>query len=356
MAVQLEHDPALVQAPEPVLEVIDLVTEIRSARGTVRPVNRVNLRVFPGQAVGLVGESGSGKSMTAFSIMRLFPTRAARVVEGQVRLQGRDLARLPEEELRRVRGRQIGMVFQDPSAYLNPVLTVGAQIAEQLRAHGWPGDVEERVAYLLRQVGLRPEVARRYPHELSGGMRQRVCIASAIACDPPLVLADEPTTALDVTVQAQILQLLAHLQRERRMGLLLITHDFGIVAELCDYVYIMYAAEIVEEGPVEEVFERPRHPYTQGLLEGMLSVTRRDRVRVTIPGSVPDLVQPPSGCRFHPRCARAMPQCRTAPPPRVQVGACRTACWLYQSEQGLDGAATGVGGNHDRTSDGIQAG
>jgi len=356
VAVQLEQGPAPLAA-EPVLEVIDLVTEIRTMRGPVRPVNRVSLRVAPGQAVGLVGESGSGKSMTAFSIMRLFPTPAARVVEGRVLLQGRDLTPLPEAELRRVRGSRMGMVFQDPSAYLNPVLTVGAQIAEQLRAHRWPGPVEERVAHLLRQVGLRPEVARRYPHELSGGMRQRVSIASAIACDPPLVLADEPTTALDVTVQAQILQLLARLQRERQMGLLLITHDFGIVAELCDYVYIMYAAEIVEEGPVEEVFDRPRHPYTQGLLAGMLSVTRRDRVRVTIPGSVPDLAQPPAGCRFHPRCARAMPQCRTAAPPRVTVGASRTACWLYDPGHGHDQPDPGQGGSHAETSiDGNPAG
>ena len=343
MAVQLESGPVPAQAADPILEVIDLVTEIRSVRGLVRPVNGVSLRVAPGQAVGLVGESGSGKSMTAFSIMRLFPTPAARVAGGQVLLQGRDLTRLSEAELRQVRGRLMGMIFQDPSAYLNPVITVGAQIKEQLQAHNWSGDLDERIAYLLRQVGLRPEVARRYPHELSGGMRQRVAIASAIACDPPLVLADEPTTALDVTVQAQILQLLARLQRERGMGLLLITHDFGIVAELCDYVYIMYAAEIVEEGPVEEVFDNPRHPYTQGLLAGMLSVTRRDRVRVTIPGSVPDLAHPPSGCRFHPRCARAMPHCRTSPPPRVTVGASRTACWLYQAADGLEQEA-GPGG------------
>lgn len=320
------ENPALTDA---VLEIRDLVTEIRSARGLVWPVDGVSLRMHRGQAVGLVGESGSGKSMTAFSIIRLFPTPAARIVGGRIQLQGREIQGLPEVQMRRIRGREVGMVFQDPSSYLNPVLPVGLQIREQLVAHGQGRNAELRIASLLHQVNLSADVARRYPHELSGGMRQRVCIASAIACNPVLLVADEPTTALDVTVQAQILELLVRLQKELGMALLLITHDLGIVAEICDYVYVMYAGRIVEEGPVVEVFEQPRHPYTQGLLQAVLNLHEPRRARVTIPGTVPDLVNMPAGCRFHPRCPAAMSCCREAVPPTIRLGTVNTACWLY---------------------------
>ena len=328
-------------ADAPVLELVDVVTEIRGVRGLVRPVDGVSLSVHPGQVVGLVGESGSGKSMTAFSVMRLFPTKAASVTAGEIRLRGRDgtardLRTLGPEAMRAVRGREVGMIFQDPASYLNPVLTVGRQLEQQLHAHGLGRGAEARIAELLTDVGLSPEVGRRYPHELSGGQCQRVGIASALACRPSLVVADEPTTALDVTIQAQVLRLMARLQREHGVAMLLITHDLGVVAEVCDHVYVMYAGRIVEEAPVEELFARPQHPYTQGLLAGVLDLVTPKPIRVSIEGSVPDLTRPPSGCRFHPRCPHAMPVCsREAPPllprPASEAGAStgHAACWLH---------------------------
>ena len=323
----------------PVLELRHVVTEIRSVRGLVRPVDDVSLTVHAGEVVGLVGESGSGKSMTAFSVMQLFPTKAARVTAGEMRLRGkdgvvRDLRALKPDALRAVRGNEIGMIFQDPASYLNPVLTVGRQLEQQLQAHGLGAGAEAHIAELLADVGLSPEVARRYPHELSGGQCQRVGIASALACRPALIVADEPTTALDVTIQAQVLRLLARLQREQAVALLLITHDLGVVAEVCDHVVVMYAGRIVESGPVEDVFARPRHPYTQGLLAGVLDLLEPKEIRVTIEGAVPDLARPPSGCRFHPRCPHALAVCAQQAPaawPRdaaaPEVGS--SACWLH---------------------------
>ena len=319
-------------AAETVLELRDLVTEIRSVRGLVRPVDGVSLRVRAGEVVGLVGESGSGKSMTAFSVMRLFPTKAARLVSGEVRLRGRDLTPLRHEEMRTVRGREVGMIFQDPASYLNPVLTVGRQLEQQLQAHAMGRGAEARIAELLQDVGLSPEFARRYPHELSGGQAQRVGIASALACRPALVIADEPTTALDVTIQAQVLRLMARLQREQGVAMLLITHDLGVVAEVCDHVYVMYAGHIVEEGPVEGLFAAPRHPYTQGLLSGVLDLIEPKPIEVAIRGSVPDLAHPPAGCRFHPRCPHVMDVCRTRVPPLFELGDARAACWLHDPE------------------------
>ncbi|MFO8150616.1 MAG: ABC transporter ATP-binding protein [Trueperaceae bacterium] len=335
----------------PVLELRDVVTEIRGVRGLVRPVDGVSLTVPAGQVVGLVGESGSGKSMTAFSVMRLFPTKAARVTGGEILLRGddgrlRDLRTLGPDAMRAVRGREVGMIFQDPASYLNPVLTVGRQLEQQLQAHALGHGADTRIAELLTDVGLSPEVARRYPHELSGGQSQRVGIASALACRPALVVADEPTTALDVTIQAQVLRLLARLQRDQGVAMLLITHDLGVVAEVCDHVYVMYAGRIVEEAPVEDLFARPSHPYTQGLLAGVLDLLEPKPIRVSIEGSVPDLVRPPSGCRFHPRCPHAMPMCeREAPPllPRDEGAALgHSACWLHDpAVVGADPASEG---------------
>ena len=313
-----------------VLELRDVTTEIRSLRGRVRPVEGVSLRVGAGEVVGLVGESGSGKSMTAFSVLQLFPTKAARVIGGEVLLAGRDLLRLRDDALRRVRGREVAMIFQDAASYLNPVLTVGAQLQQQLQAHSMAQDAQVRIAALLRDVGLTPEVAQRFPHELSGGQCQRVGIASALACHPALVIADEPTTALDVTIQAQVLRLLGRLQRERELALLLITHDLGVVAEVCDRVYVMYAGQIVEEAPVERLFAEPQHPYTQGLLAGVLDLLDPKPIQAAIQGSVPDLRAPPSGCRFHPRCPHALERCRVDAPPLVARDASRSACWLYE--------------------------
>ena len=340
----------------PVLQLVDLVTEIRGLRGLVRPVDGVSLEVQPGQVVGLVGESGSGKSMTAFSILRLFPTKAARVVAGEVRLRGangapRDLLRLGPEAMRSVRGGEVGMIFQDPASYLNPVLSVGRQLEQQLQAHGQGRDAAARIAQLLADVGLGAEVARRYPHELSGGQCQRVGIASALACQPALVVADEPTTALDVTIQAQVLRLMTRLQREQGVAMLLITHDLGVVAEVCDHVYVMYAGRIAEEAPVGDLFARPRHPYTQGLLAGVLDLITPKPIRVAIEGSVPDLARPPSGCRFHPRCPHAMAVCTSEVPPLLprdpaggvfavapEAGLGHSACWLHD-EARHEGAA-----------------
>jgi oligopeptide transport system ATP-binding protein len=309
-----------------------LTTRIETAQGTVVPVDDVSLRIPAGSALGLVGESGSGKSMTAFSIVRLFPTAAARVVSGRVLLDGVDLCAMDEVGLRRVRGRHIGMVFQDPSTYLNPVLTVGEQVAEAWAAHfGWKG-AWARAVQALEQVGL-PEpaqTARRFPHELSGGMRQRVIIAQAIVCQPQLLIADEPTTALDVTVQAQILDLLRHLRAQMGMTLLLITHDLGVVAEMCELVAVMYAGRIIEEGPAVRVFLAPQHPYTQGLLASAVTVHQAQSITRAMEGSVPDLRAPPPGCRFHPRCPHAMPICRAEVPPLLPVGpGHNAACWLH---------------------------
>ncbi|HEX2517053.1 MAG TPA: ABC transporter ATP-binding protein [Chloroflexota bacterium] len=336
----------LASGAPPLLEVRDLVTEIRGQEGAVRVVDGVSLSVGRGEVVGLVGESGCGKSMTAFSIMDLFPTPAAHVVGGQVWFEGEDLRRAGEGRRRRVRGARIGMVFQDPMSYLDPLMPVGRQIAESLREHGtgrggagrgaWSRlaggkqEVEARVTDLLKTMDLPDPagIARRYPHELSGGQRQRVLIAAALAMGPALLIADEPTTALDVTVQASILRLLLRLRAEMGLALLLITHDLGIVAEVCDRVYVMYAARVVETNAVEGLFARPRHPYTQGLLRGTLAVEAYAGELFSVPGTVPDLRRPPAGCRFHPRCPLAAGVCREHVPPlmaRAEGGS--DACW-----------------------------
>ncbi len=309
-----------------------LTTQIATSLGTVTPVDGVSFRVPAGGAVGLVGESGSGKSMTAFSIVRLFPTAVARVAGGRVLFDGRDLTLLSDAEMRLVRGRQIAMVFQDPATYLNPVLPVGEQVAEAWASHhGWDR-AWERAVEALGLVGLPDprETARRHPHELSGGMRQRAVIAQAIVCRPKLLIADEPTTALDVTIQAQILDLLRRLRAELGMALLLITHDLGVVAEMCETVAVMYAGRLVEIGPAEQVFASPGHPYTQGLLSSAISVQQTQQITRAMEGSVPDLREPPPGCRFHPRCPYVMPTCRVESPPMLASGAGQiAACWLH---------------------------
>ena len=306
------------------LEVEGLRTLIGRGPGAVRAVDGVSFRIRRGEAYALVGESGCGKSMTALSILGLVPRPAARIVEGSVRLDGTDLLRLPERELRAVRGRRIGMVFQEPQTALNPVLSVETQIGEALTRHlGLRGRARrERVLALLREVGI-PDPERRlreYPHQLSGGMKQRVVIAMAIACDPELVIADEPTTALDVTLQAQVLELLRRERERRGMALLLITHDLGVVAENADRVAVMYAGEIVEEAPRGRFFREPRHPYTQGLFEALPDRRKRARPLAAVPGTVPSLAAPPPGCRFAPRCALADARCRSETPGWTELG------------------------------------
>jgi oligopeptide/dipeptide ABC transporter ATP-binding protein len=327
--------------PEPLLEIEDLHTHIATPRGVVRAVDGVSLCVPRGGAVGLVGESGSGKSMTGFSVLRLFPTARARIVRGRIRLAGCDLLALDDEAMRRVRGGEIAMVFQDPATFLNPVLPVGRQVAEAYAMRGgWPR-ARERALEALALVGL-PDPDRlyhRFPHELSGGMRQRVVIAMATVCRPLLLIADEPTTALDVTIQAQILELLARLRRELGMALLLITHDLGIVAEVCETVAVMYAGRIVESGPADRVFAQPGHPYTQGLLASALSVEEVRPITRVMEGTVPDLAALPRGCRFHPRCPFVMDRCRTDDPPDLTLGPGHVAaCWLHDAAVAGGGA------------------
>lgn len=314
------------------LDVRDLSVAVHSRRGPVGLVDRVNLSVGRGQIVGLVGESGCGKSMTAAAIARLFPTTAAHITGGEVALEGTgDLTKLDDRQFRKVRGARIGMVFQDPSTYLDPLMTVGKQVREALQAHGYKGNHERRIVELLDLMGLpdADQLASRYPHELSGGQRQRVLIAAALAGEPDLLIADEPSTALDVTVQAEILMLLCELRDELGLSILMITHDLGVVAQMCDRVYVMYAGRVVEQRDVQEIFDDPRHPYTVGLLAGTLSPAVKDQELFSIPGRVPDPRAMPDGCRFNPRCPLAVTECREKEPPKQEVATGYSACWRY---------------------------
>jgi peptide/nickel transport system ATP-binding protein len=320
---------------EPILEISDLRTVVRISGRDVAAVQDVALTIAPGETVALVGESGSGKSVTSLSIMGLLPRRIGRVDTGQIAFRGksgevRDLARLDAESMRRIRGNDIAMVFQEPMTSLNPVYSVGEQIAEPIRIHTGRSHREAAAdaVKLLADVGIPdPERrARQFPHELSGGMRQRVTIAMALACDPALLIADEPTTALDVTIQAQILELLARLQSERGMGILFVTHNLGVVAEIADRVAVMYAGRIVETGTVADVFAHPRHPYTKGLLRSVprlgeaTALKRAGTPLPTVGGSVPSLANLPRGCSFAPRCSYAVDACAAAVPPLADVG------------------------------------
>ena len=312
------------------LEVHGLATAFEHEHGAARAVDGVSFTLEAGQVLGLVGESGCGKSVTALSLMRLVPP-PGRVVAGEVLLEGRELLALPEREMRRLRGPGMAMIFQEPMTSLNPVLRVGSQIAEAVRIHSGVGRraAWDRAVTLLGEVGI-PEPATRardYPHQLSGGMRQRVMIAMAISCSPKVLIADEPTTALDVTIQAEILDLLRTLRERHRMAVLLITHDLGVVAEQADAVAIMYAGHIVEYANVFEIFDRPLHPYTQALFRSMPSLGgRRERLEA-IGGQVPDPFHLPSGCAFRDRCPRAVAMCATAVPPLVEkVADHRAAC------------------------------
>lgn len=320
---------------EYLLEVQDLRTYFKVKAGRVRAVDGVSFNVRPGERVGLVGESGCGKSVTALSIMRLLPKPAGEYAGGSIMFEDEDLLNLPESAMRRVRGRKISMVFQDPMTCLNPTMSVGKQVGEALHIHlGLSSDkAKERAISLLEQVGI-PAAAERinsYPHQFSGGMRQRVMIAMALACNPRLLIADEPTTALDVTVQAQILELINAVCQEFRTAVILITHDLGVVAGMTDRVVVMYAGKVVETAPTEELFANPRHPYTLGLLA---SVPRLDEERPeqlkTIEGAPPDLLKPPPGCPFMPRCAYAHAICKTMPPLDPFAGNAQhlKACWI----------------------------
>ena len=309
-------------APTPLLEVRDLQTTFtlgRSAR--IKAVDGVSFSIQPGETLAIVGESGSGKSVTSLSIMQLLPKGVGQITRGQILLRGRDLVTLGEAEMRKVRGKEIGMIFQEPMTSLNPVHTLGRQIAEVIIEHQHlpRAKAHERAIEMLALVGI-PEPRKRadnFPHQMSGGMRQRAMIAMALSCQPSLLIADEPTTALDVTIQAQILELMKELQAQLGMAIIFITHDLGVVAEVADRVIVMYASQVVESGPVADIFERPRMPYTAGLLNSIPrlgSSAQRQRLE-TIPGQVPMLSRLPSGCRFRPRCAHAQPACGQSDPP-----------------------------------------
>jgi len=324
----------------PLLEVRDLRTHFATPEGVVRAVDGVSYDVREGEIVALVGESGCGKSVSALSIMRLIPRPSGRIVGGEVLFAGRDLLALDDEQMRRVRGREIAMVFQEPMTSLNPVLTIGRQLTETLEVHLGMGetDAERRAAELLGLVGI-PDAERRlpqYPHQFSGGMRQRIMIAMALACRPKLILADEPTTALDVTIQAQILELLRDLSQRFGVAMLIITHNLGVVARYADRVNVMYAGKVIERGTARQIYHDPRHPYTLGLLRSVprLDLPRKARLD-PIEGQPPDLVRLPPGCPFAPRCKFAIPRCAHDVPPLMPVGDDHlSACWVAESLAG----------------------
>ncbi len=317
----------------PILQVDNLRTFFRTDAGEARAVDGVSFHVDAGETLGIVGESGCGKTVTALSIMGLVPRPPGRILEGSsIRLNGEELVGAPERRLRQIRGSEISMVFQEPMTSLNPVYTVGEQVAEVLRAHRDLNKVEARARAvdLLDEVGI-PDPGRRFddfPHQLSGGMRQRVMIAMALSCEPSVLIADEPTTALDVTIQAQILRLLSRLTTDRAMAVMLVTHDLGVVAQTCDRMVVMYAGQVVESGSVASVFAEPRHPYTRGLLRSVPRPDRPERRLTPISGSVPSPTAWPPACRFQDRCPDAFGRCSAEAPVLVDDAAGRVRCWL----------------------------
>jgi oligopeptide transport system ATP-binding protein len=317
----------------PLLEVKDLRVEFNTADGVVKAVNGISYTIEEGEIVGIVGESGSGKSVGVLSLMRLIPEQVGRIVSGEVWFQGQDLLKLAPEKLRQVRGNEIAMIFQDPMTSLNPVLTIGKQIGESLKLHQGLDDnqAQKRAIELMDMVGL-PMAAQRihqYPHQLSGGLRQRVMIAMGLSCDPRLLIADEPTTALDVTIQAQILREIKRLQKELGMAVIWITHDLGVVAGLVEKVLVMYGGHIVERAQVDDLYDRPRHPYTLGLLQSIPHMATSAQDLTPIEGLPPDLTNLPAGCPFAARCSFVVEMCRQENPALEAVGEEHTAaCWV----------------------------
>lgn len=323
------------------LDVRDLRVEFRTRDGVAKAVNGVSYRVAPGQTLAVLGESGSGKSVTAQAVMGILDSPPGFVTGGEIVFQGRDLLTLSREERRRIRGAKMAMIFQDALSSLNPVLTVGAQLGEMFEVHEGMSRKEARgrAVELMERVGI-PAARQRvgdYPHQFSGGMRQRIMIAMALSLGPDLIIADEPTTALDVTVQAQVMDLLAELQRELTMGLILITHDLGVVADVADTIAVMYAGRIVETAPVHQLYRAPAHPYTRGLLDSIPRLDQKGQRLYAIKGLPPNLTAIPPGCPFHPRCPLAQDVCRTDPPPLYEAGPGRASACHFWKET-LDGA------------------
>jgi oligopeptide/dipeptide ABC transporter ATP-binding protein len=331
---------------EPLLSIRDLVVEFITEDGIVQAVDGVTYDLYPGETLGIVGESGSGKSVSTMSILGLIPQPPGRIVRGEAIFQGKDLLKVSKKELRRIRGKDMAMVFQDPMTSLNPVLKIGFQIGEAIKTHN-PGvkddAVKKRAVDLLKLVGV-PNPERRvdqYPHEFSGGMRQRAMIAMAIANEPSVLIADEPTTALDVTIQAQILEVLKKAQEETHAATILITHDLGLIAELADRVIVMYAGKVVEIGDVTTIFASPRHPYTVGLMDSLPKLTAEEEWLRPIPGQPPSLISRPPGCPFHPRCflSQGRARCREEEPPlrTIDEAAHLTACHFAEELEGRTG-------------------
>ena len=320
-----------------ILEVKDLKTYFYIDEGIAKAVDGVSLHLFAEETLGIVGESGCGKSVTSLSIMRLIPQPPGKIVSGDITFEGKDILALPERRMREIRGNEISMIFQEPMTSLNPVFTVGDQIEETIMLHQGLGarEAREKAIEMLALVGISSPETRvdEYPHQLSGGMRQRVMIAIALACNPAILIADEPTTALDVTIQAQILELLEKLQNEFGMAVILITHDLAVIAEVADRIIVMYAGEIVETANTVDMFENPLHPYTSGLLASIPALMeKKDRLSV-IPGTVPNATEFPAGCRFHTRCPHVMPKCRGGKVPWVWADESPgVLCWLMEGE------------------------
>ena len=331
----------VINLAEPILKVSGLCTEFRTVDSVVRAVDGVDLELYAGETLGIVGESGCGKSVTALSIMQLLQKGVGRVVEGEILFDGKDMLKLSQNELLALHGRDMAMIFQEPMTSLNPVFTIGYQLSEVLRYHKGMKKKEAlaKSIELLKDVGIsRPEmIVNNYPHELSGGMLQRVMIAMGLSCDPKLLIADEPTTALDVTIQAQILELMGKLKEEHNTAILMITHNMGVVAEVCDRVIVMYAGYVVEVAEVNDLFDHPSHPYTQGLLKCIPSIDEDRDVLDTIEGTVPPPYAMPKGCRFAPRCPYATPECEASRPELYSIGnghACRCFRFKEGSQNG----------------------
>lgn len=324
---------------EKLLVVNKLRTEFfQSKTSSVTAVNEISFHIDKGEIVGLVGESGCGKSVTSLSIMRLLNFTSGKVTKGEVLFDGQDIRKINENDMRIIRGGAMSMIFQEPMSSLNPSMRIDKQLIEGIRLHMdiTKSEARARAAEMLKQVGIPdPErVLKNYPHQLSGGMSQRVMIAMAMSCNPRLLIADEPTTALDVTIQAQILELMKKIQQEENMSILLITHDLGVVAEMCTRVIVMYAGEIVEEAPVEILFQNPSHPYTQGLIASVPKLGSGVKVLPSIPGSVPDISMLPDGCRFAPRCQYAEERCKNETPELFEIGEKqRCRCWRVEKER-----------------------
>lgn len=323
---------------ETILEIKDLCVEFKTVEGTVQAVDHLSYTLHKGEKLGIVGESGSGKSVSSLGMMQLIPNPPGKITGGEIFYKGQDLVKASEKEMQKIRGNEISMIFQEPMTSLNPIIKCGKQIAESLRLHRGMDkkSAMTEAVRMMRAVGIaNPEVrAHEYPHQMSGGMRQRVMIAMALACRPQILIADEPTTALDVTIQAQILDLIRDLNESMETSVIFITHDLGVVSELCDTVIVMYTGHIVEKAPAQELFAEPKHPYTVGLLNAIPRITKDRPPLETIEGMVPNPTERITGCSFSPRCPHATARCRETKPPMIQLSEQRTVrCWLYADKE-----------------------